>query len=150
HEVASADLAAGSILAPVGLSGGFVITAGSGELRSAPRSLSLLLTSGPRILSTRLEPARGVTAGRGERGTVTLSWVVEGADRPLLLEMLPGGSVNLVEHSNRIDAIELDVDGPTELRLTALSEAGSHEVLLVAPVFQPPTVLSLDALPSRA
>ena len=149
YEVPVDALEAGSVQAPVGLGGSFVLVARSGGLESIPADLRIPLTAEPRIVEARFEPGAGVTAGRGEQGEGIFSWVVEGAEGALLLEKVPGGFVDLVAASNRRGSVALVLNGPTVLRLTASNAAGQHQVEVITPVHQPPLVRSFLALPAR-
>lgn len=147
-EVPAAELDAGSVRAPVGLGGAFVLTAASDELIAEPVTLMIPLTAEPRILETRFEPEGGVTAGNGEVATLTFAWEVQGAEGSLHLEKIPGGFIDLVSQSNRRDQIELEVEGPTQLRLSATNRAGSHELLVDVPVVTPARIQRWGAIPA--
>lgn len=149
YEIPAGSIAAGRVSAPVGPGGVFTLLPTGSGIDGAERSIILILTSAPKITSLRVDPAEGITAGRGVVGRVTLSWEVEGADGPLLLQKIPGGPVNLVAYPNRFGSIELNLDGPTDLQLTALNAAGSDEEIVAVPITPPAAIRSFTASPAK-
>src|SRR5690606_35584278 len=75
-------------------------------------------------------------------------WEVDGASK-LLLEIDPGGVIDLSDRSPRLDEVEVLFRGPGTVTLTAYNGSGSSTKVIPSPVDPVPTVEELFAAPSR-
>lgn len=120
----------GEISAPVGEAGDFVLRAYSGSSMTEAhasffvqeRPLIRQLTTGPRVV-----------AGQGVAGMSTIAWVVDGAAK-LILEVEPGGLVDLTEKNPRADEVQVVFHGPGTVTLRAFNHAGEESMTIEAPV----------------
>lgn len=120
----------GEISAPVGEAGDFVLRAYSGSSMTEAhasffvqeRPLIRQLTTGPRVV-----------AGQGVAGMSTIAWVVDGAAK-LILEVEPGGLVDLTEKNPRADEVQVVFHGPGTVTLRAFNHAGEESMTIDAPV----------------
>lgn len=124
----------------------FLLRAHAGALLSEATATREILEP-PTILG--LTAGLPVTAGQGVSGRSTIAWVTEGASW-LVLELLPGGQIDVSEKDPAADEIEVEFFEAGMVRLIAGNDAGTAVESIPAPVEPVPTIETFFAAPSRA
>lgn len=137
--------AEGSGSFPVGTGGTLRLLARNGGQVTEAKA-QVRITEAPLI--RRLVVGEAVTAGDGEVGFSTVEWTVDGASK-ILLEVQPGGRVDLTGKSPREDSITVPFVDVGTVRLVATNEGGTSEMVVESPVVRTPSLVSLRALPPR-
>ncbi len=144
--LAGAELAGGTLSVPVPASGDFVLTA---TRQSVARSWSIFAetTDAPRVRTFTATPS-DLTASQSEPGTVTLTWVADGATS---LEILatPGGPVDTSAVPPEGGSVDVAVGFDTTFRLVASNDAGSHGATAQVTTALPPGIDSFVGGPPR-
>lgn len=139
HVATGASVSAGSVLAPVGEGGRFVLRARSGGLE-AERELRLDVVRVPIVGAFEATP---VTASPDAPAETTVSWEVFGADEIFLLGDVFAEPVPV----DAVGSLAVAIGAPTSFQLTASNSAGTVNWDVQARVLPFSVVRHFDAFP---